>query len=242
MRRFALIPAAGSGARVGATVPKQYLPVAGLPMIAHAIDALARAPSIGRVLVVLAPDDTLFDTAMVDDALASRVDVARCGGSTRHASVRHGLAALATHGDDAAADDDWVLVHDAARCGLTSAMVEALVAALDGDAVGGLLAWPVADTLKRADEDGAHVTATVDRARLWQAQTPQMFRYRLLVDALDAAAASGLAVTDEASAIEAAGHRPRLVIGSNRNFKVTTADDLALMDALMRGMSEGAAR
>ena len=139
-----------------------------------------------------------------------------------------------------ASADDWVLVHDAARCGITPQLIEALIGRIASDEVGGLLAVPLDDTVKRAVPDAAPgavdpaVAETVDRRGLWRAQTPQMFRYRLLVEAMAAAAASGTPTTDESSAMEAAGHRVLLVPGSPRNFKVTTADDVAMMDLLLR--------
>lgn len=228
-RCFALVPAAGSGSRLASDVPKQYLPVAGTPMIVRTIAAFSAVERIASITVAVAPDDARFDALALDTA---RLRVERCGGPTRAATVRNALSTLAAH------DDDWVLVHDAARCGITAALVGSLVATLEDDAVGGLLALPVADTVKRAmpranASSESRVGSTIDRASLWLAQTPQMFRYRLLVDALDAAEREGHVVTDEASAIELAGLRPRLVVGSPRNFKVTTPHDLALMDALL---------
>jgi 2-C-methyl-D-erythritol 4-phosphate cytidylyltransferase len=228
-RRFALIPAGGTGTRIGQPLPKQYLPVAGRPLIAHTLAAFAAAPSLDVIVVVVAPGDAWIGE-VIGDATA-QVRVIHDGGATRAESVANGLAAMSD-----AADDDWVLVHDAARCGITATDVERMIEALDGDAVGGLLAVPLDDTVKRA-QDGSQpptVDRTVERNGLWRAQTPQMFRYRLLRDALSAAAAAGVVVTDEASAVEAAGHAVRLVAGSAYNFKVTTRDDLAMMDLLLR--------
>ena len=231
-RCFALIPAAGIGARTGRTLPKQYLPIAGKPMIVHAIEAFAAVAAIERIAIVVAPDDR----HLTDLPLDRRVDVLRVGGASRDRSVANGLAALRSTVDD----DDWVLIHDAARCGITAAAIESLIAAVGeaaseaANAVGGLLALPLDDTVKRAATGSTMVETTVDRRDLWRAQTPQMFRYRVLCDALAHAHASGLAVTDESSAVEAAGHRPLLVAGSPRNFKVTTAADLAMMDLLLR--------
>jgi len=205
-----LIPAAGVGSRTGGVVAKQYLDVAGKPMIVRTIEAFAAVPAIERIVVVIAPDDARFEQLALDDASARAVRVERAGGATRDASVLNGLAAL--RGE--VHDNDWI---DTLR----------------DDDVGGLLALPVADTIKRAGSDGDAIE-TVDRSSLWQAQTPQMFRFSMLRDALAAAQSRGLAITDEASAIEASGRRPRLVVGGARNFKVTTADDLALMDALLR--------
>ena len=156
--------------------------------------------------------------------------ISACGGATRAASVAGGLADLQAHG---AADDDWVLVHDAARCLVTPAQIERLIDACAGDEVGGLLAQPLADTLKQ--EEGGRVAQTLPRERKWLAQTPQMFRLALLRRALEHA---GDAVTDEASAIEAIGLRPRLVAGSPQNFKVTWPEDFALAEAVLRSRTK----
>jgi 2-C-methyl-D-erythritol 4-phosphate cytidylyltransferase len=219
---FALVPAAGGGTRMGAACPKQYLPLAGQPLIRHALAALAAVPAIAKVYVVLAPDDERWDGYDWSD-LAPRLEILRCGGATRAESVANGLKAMA----GAVADDDWVLVHDAARACLTPAHVEKLIAVVGADPVGGLLAVPVADTLKRAqdaDSQDCRAAATVPREGLWQAQTPQMFRRAQLADALEYAPA----VTDEASAIEALGLRPRQVAADATNLKVTYPLDLEL--------------
>ena len=233
-RCFALIPAAGVGTRAGSDIPKQYLPVAGMPMIAHAVAAFMALPSIEKVVVVIAPADASFDVLMPSADRSDRLVVVRDGGDTRDASVANGLEALRDVADDA----DWVLVHDAARCGITSKLIAQLIEQVGDDPVGGLLAVPLDDTVKRAatnSGDARHAVAeTVDRRDLWRAQTPQMFRYRLLRDALASARAGGHAITDESSAIEAVGQRALLVPGSPLNFKVTTAGDLAMMDLLMR--------
>ncbi|NEX59799.1 2-C-methyl-D-erythritol 4-phosphate cytidylyltransferase [Noviherbaspirillum galbum] len=221
-RHVALIPAAGVGARMGASCPKQYLPLAGKPMLAHVLLAFASSAEIDHVYLVVSAEDGFIDGMMADwPALAGRVSVLRQGGDTRHQSVLNGLNAL----QDQLAETDWVLVHDAARPGLDTGLISRLVAALRDDPVGGLLALPVVDTLKRATVDG-RVGATVPREAMWSAQTPQMFRYGLLRKALSEAAA----VTDEASAIEALGLQPRLVEGSPRNFKVTLPHDIALAE------------
>lgn len=240
-RCIALIPAAGSGTRTGHATPKQYLPVAGVPMIVRTIDVLARVPAIDRIAVVVAPDDAHFTTLAFRPAIRERIDVLRVGGDSRAASVGNGLAALAGRADDA----DWVLVHDAARCGIDIAAVERLIARVtgdDGDAAGGILALPLDDTVKRevapTDAAGASVAATVDRRGLWRAQTPQMFRLGVLRDALDGAYESGATVTDEASAVEAYGRRVLLVRGSPTNFKVTTAEDLRMMSRLQGSTNE----
>lgn len=224
-RCFALVPCAGVGERAGQGVPKQYVPVAGQSLVAHTLDALARVPGLQATLVVLAEADSLFES----QAPAFRGPgawVARCGGPTRAATVAAGLAELRRRGSRA---HDWVLVHDAARCLLQPAWVERLIDACRQDAVGGLLALPLADTLKQAGADG-RIERTLDRYGKWLAQTPQMFRLGRLQQAL---AQAGSAVTDEASAIEALGEAPLLVRGELENFKVTWPQDLALAGRLL---------
>ncbi|MCL4801681.1 MAG: 2-C-methyl-D-erythritol 4-phosphate cytidylyltransferase [Burkholderiales bacterium] len=224
-RLFGLIPAAGAGARFRGDTPKQYTAIGGQPMLRHAVRALASHPAIELVFVVLAVDDRRF--AELDwSAFADRVAPLYCGGPTRRDSVMNGLVAIA----DTVNPDDWVLVHDAARPCLDQATLARMIDALAGDEVGGILAVPVADTLKRA-ESGGRIARTEPRDGLWQAQTPQMFRHGVLMRALGAAAD----VTDEAAAVEALGLRPRLVQGSARNFKVTYAEDVAAAAALLAG-------
>ena len=218
-RLFALVPCAGLGQRAGTGGPKQYAPLAGRSVVSHTLAALAAVPRLTQTLVVLAADDTAFET----QAPGFTGWVARCGGATRAESVASGLAELARRG---AVADDWVLVHDAARCLVRPAWVDALIDACIDDAVGGLLALPVADTLKR--EQGGRVAATIDRARVWQAQTPQMFRLGLLREALARAERDGSNITDESSAIEALGHAPKLVRGDAGNLKLTWPQDFAL--------------
>ena len=220
-RYWALIPCAGSGTRAGGAGPKQYQPVAGLPMVHHTLMAFAAAPRVERTLVVVAPGDRFLQP----DANAGWV-VADCGGDSRAASVTNGLAVLRTLG---ATDDDWVLVHDAARCLVTPQQIVQLIEACAQDEVGGLLALKLPDTLKQ--EQGGRVAATLERGDKWLAQTPQMFRLGLLQRALQEA---GAAVTDESSAIEALGLAPRLVSGSAQNFKVTYPEDFALAEAVLR--------
>lgn len=218
-RFHALIPCAGSGSRAGSVSPKQYQPVAGRPMVHHTLDAFARVPRIHIAVVAVAPgDDRLREPV-------APFEVVACGGATRAATVRNGLQALAQRG---ARESDWVLVHDAARCLVTPAQIDALIDACQHDAVGGLLAHPLADTLK-SETDG-RVAATVDRSGKWLAQTPQMFRLGALAQAL---AQAGERVTDEASAMEAAGHRPLLVPGGAMNFKITWPEDFALAEAIL---------
>ncbi len=237
MTYHALVPAAGSGSRMGAQsgepTPKQYLPLAGQPMIRHALATLCATPAIADVFVVLAPDDTLWPAAQMA-ALGPKLRVLRCGGDTRAQSVANGLRAMAAAlGDQVEIGHDWVLVHDAARPCLSVAMVEKLIAEVGQDDAGGLLAVPVADTLKRADADG-RILQTVSREGLWQAQTPQMFRHRLLLDALDLAPR----VTDEASAIEALGRSPRLVAADVSNLKVTYPLDLQMAEWILKNRAK----
>jgi 2-C-methyl-D-erythritol 4-phosphate cytidylyltransferase len=224
-RCLALVPCAGVGTRAAQDGPTQYALLAGRSVVAHTLAALANCPALHATLVVLAPDDTEFER-QVPAHHGERAWVARSGGATRAASVAAGLAALRAHG---ARDDDWVLVHDAARCLLRPAWVQRLVEACRDDAVGGLLALPLADTLKAADAEG-RASATLSRDGKWLAQTPQMFRLGPLQRALHEA---GPDVTDEASAIEALGLRPRLVPGELENLKVTWPGDFALAARLL---------
>ena len=229
---FALIPAAGSGSRMGTDLPKQYLPLAGKPLLYHALGALCGNRSIERVFVVLAQGDKRF--AQYDwQPFTARFEPLYCGGETRAASVFNGLLAVRDEVDA----DDWVLVHDAVRPCLAPDCLDRLIVALRGEKTGGLLALPVVDTLKRADA-AACVVRTEARENLWQAQTPQMFRYRVLLDALRNT--DPAAVTDEAGAIEALGFRPKLVLGDSRNLKVTFPQDLALAELILRSLQPSA--
>lgn len=218
MKRFALLPAAGVGARMGAGHPKQYLDILGRPMIWHALDAFQRHAGIAGMHVVLSAEDRWWNA--YDWSGFDKLKVWRVGGATRAQSVLNGLAAMA----DELSADDWVLVHDAARPCLSQNLLDKLIGEVDDDAVGGILAMPVADTLKRA-ADAARIAETVPRAGLWAAQTPQMFRHGLLRAALERA---GAEVTDEASALEMAGYAPRLVASDTANLKVTYPRDLEL--------------
>jgi 2-C-methyl-D-erythritol 4-phosphate cytidylyltransferase len=225
-RCYALLPAAGYGARMNSAVPKQYLPLIGKPLIYHTIKRFYDAPKIERVYVVLSPDDPQWDTydwAQFED----RLSVLRCGGDTRAGSVLNGLDAL----QSTLTADDWVLVHDAARPCLSQAHLVRLIEEVCNDPVGGLLAVPVADTLKRADAEG-RVGHTEPREGLWQAQTPQMFRYGLLTKALRTMGA--VVPTDESSAMENLGLHPRLVESDNQNLKVTYPGDLELAELILR--------
>ena len=225
---FALIPAAGSGSRMGEELPKQYLPLAGKPMIYHALRRLYSSPRITGIFVVLAFKEQ--EWARYDwSEFSGKLIVLECGGETRAASVLNGLKAARAR--SAVGDDDWVLVHDAARPCLGRAQLEKLMDELAEDKVGGLLAVPVADTLKRGDAN-SRVERTESRENLWQAQTPQMFRYKLLVEALSMT--GGVTMTDDAGAIEALGLHPKLVLSDARNLKVTYPQDLALAELILK--------
>jgi 2-C-methyl-D-erythritol 4-phosphate cytidylyltransferase len=191
-------------------------------MVWHTLSAFAGVKRIARTLVVVAPGDGFFERNPTTSAL-----VVPCGGPTRAVSVTNGLRELRRAG---AVDGDWVLVHDAARCLITPSLVDRLIDACSSDEVGGLLAHPLADTLK-IGENG-RVASTLTRTGKWQAQTPQMFRLGMLRQALEAA---GDGVTDESSAIEAMGLRPLLVEAGAQNFKVTYPEDFAMAEAVLRG-------
>ncbi|QSI75085.1 2-C-methyl-D-erythritol 4-phosphate cytidylyltransferase [Niveibacterium microcysteis] len=218
----ALIPAAGSGSRMGSELPKQYIDLLGRPVIRHTLDALLAVGALSRVWVVLAPDDAHWTNYQWPSD--PRITVLRCGGATRAESVANALQDVAKQTDPAA----WMLVHDAARACVSPQLVARMIEELSDDPVGGLLAVPVADTLKRAGDDG-RVAQTIPRAGLWQAQTPQMFRLGMLREAL----AAHPDVTDEAGAIEACGLSPRLIASDATNFKVTFPDDLAMAARLL---------
>jgi len=215
------VPAAGAGRRFGGPVPKQYLDLAGRSVIERTLSLFVDHDRISGIRVALDAEDRLWDTTRY----SSHPKVARvAGGAERCHSVLSALDALL---GDRADPEDWVLVHDAARPCLRRADLDHLMAELAGDPVGGLLGVPVRDTMKRGDPQ-ARVVATVDRAHLWHAFTPQMFRLGALASALRDAVTSGDLVTDESSAMERLGHRPRLVEGHGDNIKITRAEDLPL--------------
>jgi len=221
---FGLIPAAGSGTRMRADRPKQYLRLGSASLLERSVYSLLADVRVTRALVVVAADDTTAATL----ALPARCTILAGGGATRAATVRNGVRALL----DMAGPDDWVLVHDAARPCLPAAELAALIDAAGGDENGGLLAAPIADTLKREEAGAGRVAGTVDRSGLWRALTPQFFRIDILARALERDGAPSF--TDEAAAVEALGLRPRLVEGSASNIKVTTPGDLALAEAILR--------
>jgi 2-C-methyl-D-erythritol 4-phosphate cytidylyltransferase len=204
-------------------MPKQYLPLAGRPMLWHALRAVC-VPPVESVFVVLAPGDGAF-AAHDWSAFAGRLEPLYCGGETRRDSVYNGLLAAMA----AVQADDWMLVHDAARPCLPRKDLQSLMRETENDEVGGVLAVPVAETVKRASKD--RIEGTEDRTQLWLAQTPQMFRAGLLAQALKRAAGS---TTDEAAAVEQLGLKPRLVAGSRENLKVTWPEDLALAETILK--------
>lgn len=227
-RLFALIPCAGSGSRAGSQRPKQYQLLTGKSMVWHTLTAFRALPALAGLWVVLSPEDDGFAQACPDFGRAHEVLTAT-GGTTRAASVCNGLKALLKQ---SAKPDDWVLVHDAARCLITPAQITTLIDACQNDAVGGLMALPLPDTLKSSA--AGRVAATVGRQDKYLAQTPQMFRIGALIAALEAAEIMGVAVTDESSAMEAQGLKPLLVHGSAQNFKVTYPEDIAMAEAIIK--------
>lgn len=226
VRRWAVVPAAGTGSRFGSSLPKQYAALLGRPMLSWTLAALLREEDLAGIVVALAEHDEHWQH--VDERRDPRVRICR-GGERRDASVFAALDALS----DVAAATDWVLVHDAARPCLRHDDLQALYQALEGDPVGGLLAVPVSDTLKRDDAGETVVRETVPRDGLWRALTPQMFRYGLLRRALALCHDRSRVVTDEAAAIEGLGLRPRLVRGHADNIKVTNPEDAALAEAIL---------
>jgi 2-C-methyl-D-erythritol 4-phosphate cytidylyltransferase len=228
------VPAAGGGSRFGTGTPKQYALIDGVPLLVRSLDRLKSGLPFEAIVVALARDDARYEHVV---GVREGIEPLRCGGLTRSETVRNALVALSSR----CAGYDWILVHDSARpCVPKSALVR-LVATLWDDPVGGLLAIPLADTLKRADTyagvnaDSPRVLTTEDRSLLWRAQTPQMFRFSVLMQALVAQDAAS--ATDEAQAVERLGHRPRLVPGSPANLKVTYPEDLALAAAILEGQA-----
>lgn len=216
---FAVVPAAGSGRRMAASLPKQYLTLAGRTVLEHTLLRLLSVPGLQRLVLTVSATDLRWQSCtLVSDP---RVEVVT-GGEERCHSVLAGLEALAPR----VAEADWVLVHDVARPCVPLSDIERLRSDLANDPIGGLLALPLTDTLKRAES--GRVAETLDRSQIWRALTPQMFRFKILRDALRQAVDDGVWVTDEAAAIERAGHSPRLIEGQTCNLKITRPEDLAL--------------
>ena len=234
MRFFALIAAAGNGFRFGAGLPKQYAKLHGKPVLQHSMERLASGFVLAMTYVVIAPNDHSFNATLGEQP---GVSVLRCGGATRGASIRNALDAMS-----GVAADDWIVVHDAVRPCIDRTSLLRLQSELAGDSVGGILAIPVDGTLKRVDATTANtvprVLRTEPRAGLWKAQTPQMFRYGLLHEALSRPGAE--LFTDEAQAVEGLGAKPRLVQGSETNIKITYPEDLLLAEAILT--AEGSSR
>jgi 2-C-methyl-D-erythritol 4-phosphate cytidylyltransferase len=230
MRCVALIPAAGTGSRVGDGCPKQYLTLLDRPMLSYSVEVLLNHPRISAVFVVISPEDDWFQR-FDWRIFGTDLTIVRVGGATRSQSVANGLHAMG----DAVGLDDWVLVHDAARPCLSNELLDRLIDRLGKDDVGGLLACPIADTIKSADTYN-RVTETRPRDGLWGAQTPQMFRRGLLERALSETDASG--ITDEASALERLGYQPLLIESEMENLKVTFAGDLRLAETILKSRKD----
>ncbi|MQA39371.1 2-C-methyl-D-erythritol 4-phosphate cytidylyltransferase [Rugamonas aquatica] len=222
-RYFALLPAAGVGARMAADGPKQYLTVGGKPMLRHAVDAFRASDLVAHTYVVVSAADGQIDGVLPADL--DGVTVLRCGGATRMDTVLNALREL----QGVVAGGDMIMVHDAARPGLTPALIARLIDGVGDDAAGGLLALPVVDTVKRATGAVPVAATTVSRNGLWLAQTPQMFSYELLLRALGSAPDAN-AITDDASAVEMLGLSPRLIEGHPRNLKVTLPADIRIAE------------
>jgi len=232
----ALLPTAGAGSRFGGDLPKQFQELAGRPMLAYAIEAFMQSPQIESIWIGVSPG--FIDNPILKSLATGRkpVHFLATGGPTRQETVRNTLAAQLKSG---ISPDDWILVHDAARPGITPELIEKLISSVHHSDVGGLLAVRLADTLKRADLNLAiagnipHVEETIPRDHLWQAQTPQMFGLKELHGALEDAIRLEADVTDEASAMELIGVKPLLIEGATRNFKVTHPADWDLMQLLL---------
>jgi 2-C-methyl-D-erythritol 4-phosphate cytidylyltransferase len=229
---WVVIPAAGAGNRMGTAVPKQYLELAGRTVIEHTLALFTSHPLIAGVVVALGERDEVWAQLSLSSACPL---VTVTGGADRHLSVLNALRRLG----QMARPGDWVLVHDAARPCLRRADLDRLIAMLQDHPVGGLLGVPVPDTLKRVDARG-DVVETLARNGVWRAQTPQMFRLGALTRALEAAVAAGIAVTDEAGAMEHAGHAVRMVEGHADNIKITAPGDLALAEVFLHRQQEEA--
>jgi 2-C-methyl-D-erythritol 4-phosphate cytidylyltransferase len=219
---LALIPAAGVGARAGGATPKQYQLIAGASVLEHTLRAFAACARVQKTVVAVSANDGWINAVSKSET----TEIVRCGGATRAHTVRNALVELRRRYDP----QTWVLVHDAARCCITPTLIDALIDACIDDPVGGLLALPASDTLKRASH-GPRSGETIDRSEVWAAQTPQLFHLGALSDALSGGDLS--AITDEASAMERAGLAPKLVLGASTNLKVTYPEDFMLAEAIL---------
>ncbi len=227
---WVIVPAAGLGTRMGAEYPKQYLPLAGRAVIEHTLERLAQHPLITEIVVALAEEDAYW--AEINLKMIPKPVITTIGGTERCDSVLNGLKAI----ESKANDNDWVLVHDAARPCVRVADIEQLISQCK-DTDGGLLGIAAKDTMKLVDDE-AYVTQTLNREFIWQAFTPQMFRYRNLLDALEQGKRSSKPITDEAMAMELAGYRPKLVFAHTDNIKITMPEDLALAEFYLQQQLE----
>lgn len=225
-KKWIIVPAAGIGSRMGGEVAKQYLPIDHSTVLEHTLKNLLDVVGIEKIILALHPEDQLWSTFSL--SAHTRIE-AVVGGAERCHSVFNALL----HLRGVAREDDWVLVHDAARPCITAQQVQTLIQQLESHPVGGILAVPVSDTLKAVTTDHA-ITHTVDRKSLWQAQTPQMFRYGLLLQALQSILDSDQAVTDEAAALEQLGYTAMVVKGSQTNIKITHPEDLTMAQLILR--------
>jgi 2-C-methyl-D-erythritol 4-phosphate cytidylyltransferase len=222
---WAIVPAAGRGSRMGTLVAKQYATLGSKKIIEHTLEKLLEIPSLAGIVVAISKQDTEWQSLSISQhPFIHRVE----GGAERAHSVLSALVYL----QNKVRPNDWVLVHDAARPCVTSRSIETLCARLQNDSVGGILAVPVYDTLKQVDADGS-ILQTIDRRSLWQAQTPQLFRYQLLYDCLKKSIERNDKVTDEASAVELCGFSPKIVEGRSDNIKITRPDDLGLAEFIL---------
>lgn len=229
---WAVVPAAGVGSRMEADIPKQYMKIVGKTILEHTINRLLSHPRIDGVVVAIAEGDRRWSKIKIK---SDKPVFTAPGGEERCHSVLNALQVLAEQ--DESNEQDWVLVHDAARPCLRHEDIDALFEHLYHHMVGGLLAYPVRDTMKRAD-DKTRAVETVSREGLWHAMTPQMFRFHLLRDALQVALEDKVVITDESSAVEYAGYKPRLVEGHTDNIKITTTGDILLAELMIRQQEE----
>lgn len=235
----ALLPTAGTGSRLGGVLPKQFQELAGKPMLAYALEAFIHSPEIASIWVGV--NQSFIDNPILSELskMSTKVHVLPSGGPTRQETVRNTLAAML---DAGISDTDWVLVHDAARPGISPQLIHKLIDAVRHAGEGGLLAMPLADTLKMADANSAiagnpnRAMKTISREHLWQAQTPQMFGLKQLHDAIEEGIRCEADITDEASAMELSGVKPLLIEGATRNFKVTHPADWDLMQSIIQSL------
>ncbi len=224
MRIWAVVPAAGVGLRYRSSIPKQYLPLCGIPVVLHSINRLIKIKEIKEVFVVLSPEDTFWQKLDYSNPKLKTT----LGGNNRSESVSNALNDLSAKADK----EDWVLVHDAVRPCVSQSDIQKLIEAIRNEDIGGLLAYPLSDTIKEVD-DGLSVRKTIAREKLWSAMTPQIFRYGLLREAYKEAILTGVSVTDEAGAIELLGLRPKIIQGEKTNIKMTHAQDMALAESII---------